>query len=191
MRLTTVIARISSLLAVIAGAVAVSAPSQDALADAVSALQRSDLVSAERILRQDVQAHATDGDAFALLAVVLDQEKKYEEAERSYRRAFSLGGQTVALLNNYGNHLLSLKQPKQAELQFRKAVTVDAGNVNARVQLARLSLEQRSPADALKHLGHLPVALQQRSDVALMRMQAEYELKNTSAADAISDRLSS
>ena len=191
MRLTAAIARISSFLAVIAGAVAVSAQSQDALTEAVSALQRSDLVSAERILREDVQAHATDGDAFALLAVVLDQEKKYPEAERSYRRAFSLSGQTVALLNNYGNHLLSLKQPKPAELQFRKAVALDAGNVNARVQLARLSLEQKSPADALKHLSHLPVALQQRSDVALIRMQAEYELKDTSAADAISDRLSS
>jgi Tfp pilus assembly protein PilF len=191
MRITTALAYIAMNLAAVAGALAVSAPTQDPIAYAMEALQRNDLASAERILREHVQAHATDGEAFALLAVVLDQEKKYSEAERCYRRAFSLSGPNVALLNNYGNHLVSLKQPKEASLQFQKAAALESGNVNARIQLARLSLEQKFAAEALIHLGHLPAGLQKRFDIALMRMQADYELRNASAANAICDRLSS
>jgi tetratricopeptide (TPR) repeat protein len=155
-------------VAVLAAVFAMGARAQDPLADAIAALQQNNFASAERILRLDLQTNARDGDACALLAVVLDQEKKYPEAEGFYRQAFALSGPNVALSNNYGNHLLALKRPKEAQLQFQKTVALDPANVNARVQLARLSLEQKSPAEALAHLNHLPADVQQRSDVVLM-----------------------
>ncbi len=137
--------------------------------EAVQAMQRGDLAAAEQILR----SHPKEPEALGVLGVVLDQEKKYDEAENAYRQALALTPRSAGLLNNYGNHLLATGKPKAAEPVFVKVLAIDPGHVNALVQLARMALEQRKPTEALKYLARVP---DQAAPAFLLRMQAMYEL---------------
>ncbi|MBV8906031.1 MAG: hypothetical protein JOZ22_20530, partial [Acidobacteriia bacterium] len=86
----------------------------DALRTAIEALQKGDAAGAEKILRLEIRARPSDPDALGLLAVVLDQEKKYDEAGKCYQHALALRHVSAALLNNYGNHLLATGQKRDA-----------------------------------------------------------------------------
>lgn len=128
----------------------------DPVAQAVGALQRGDLTSAENTLRSELRAHPNDTPAMEALAVVLDQEKKYADADDVYRRAVALSPRSAGLLNNYGNHLLALGKVDEARNAFARVVAIAPGHVNANVQLARIALERKAPQEALKYLEALP-----------------------------------
>lgn len=128
----------------------------DNVADAVAALERGDAASAEQILRTELQARPKDDVVLGLLAVVLDQEKKYGEADDLYRRALSLAPHSAALLNNYGNHLLATGAVTDARAVFLKVLASDPRHVNANLQLARIALQRKMPAESLKYLQALP-----------------------------------
>src|SRR3954470_10461220 len=114
-------------------AAAFSIAGSDAVSEAVASLQAGDAAHAEQILRDDLRVHPNDGEALGLLGVVLDQQKRYQEADPVYRRAIALGPQSPPLRNNYGNHLLASNHFKQAEGEFLYVIAVDPGNVNARM----------------------------------------------------------
>src|SRR5205823_3221212 len=67
----------ASLLMVFLGCVLVA--QSDAIADAVSYLERGDFSSAEQTLRAELRARPNDIEALDVLGVVLDKEKKYAE----------------------------------------------------------------------------------------------------------------
>jgi Tfp pilus assembly protein PilF len=163
----------------------------DTITGAVDALQRGEFQTAEQILRTEVRKQPNDAEATALLAVVLDQEKKYTEADPVYLRALSLAPSSPPLLNNYGNHLLTIGHGKQARVQFQKVVALQPAHVNARIQLAQLSLDEKLPAEAMTHLSHLPRDKEHSREVLLLRMQASYQLGRSPEAKVILDELRS
>jgi Tfp pilus assembly protein PilF len=85
-----------------------AAPAQtDLIAESVDALQKGDFTTAETKLHAELKTHTQNADALGVLGVVLDQQKKYSEADTVYRRAVALTPRSPALLNNYGNHLVA------------------------------------------------------------------------------------
>ena len=167
-----------------------SVAGSDAVSEAVALLQAGDAVHAEQILRDDLRLRPNDGEALGLLGVVLDQQKKYQEADPVYRRALALGPQSPPLRNNYGNHLLASSRFKQAQDEFLQVIAVDPSNVNARMQLARLALREKLPAKAASNLNGLPASVRERSDAMLLRMQADYQIGQKTEADRILKQLS-
>lgn len=156
----------------------------DPLSDAIAAMQRGDLASAEQILDAHLHTDPADAAALEVLGVVLDQEKKYGEADRVYHRALALG-RSPGLLNNYGNHLLATGKVKEARQAFLGVLALDPGHVNAEIQLARIALQQKAPAEASTYLDRLPANLRDRPDITLLTMQADYALGKNNQADAL------
>jgi Flp pilus assembly protein TadD len=171
-------------------AVALGIAGSDAIAEAVALLQAGDAEHAEQVLRDDLRVQPNDGEALGLLGVVLDQQKKYQEADPVYRRALALEPQAPRLRNNYGNHLVASNRFKQAEDEFLHVIAVDPSNTNARMQLARLALREKLPAKAVANLNGLPASIRERPDAMLLRMQAEYQMGHKAAADRILELLS-
>ena len=161
------------------------AAQDDPINQAVSALQGGDLASAERILQTHLATHPNDGVALEVMGAVLDQAKKFSEADDVYRRALQITPQSPGLLNNYGNHLLSVGKPKEAQAAFAKVLALDPKHANAAVQMTRLALEQHAPADANRYLARLPADVANRPDVMLLRLRADYGLHRTAEADAL------
>jgi tetratricopeptide (TPR) repeat protein len=162
----------------------------DVLGDAVSALEAGHANEAEQLLRRELHRQPANGDALALLAVVLDKEGKFAEASDAYRRAIVLEPRSAPLRNNFGNHLLLQERFGEAEREFLRVLDLDPANTNARLQVARIELRQNAPGKALTSLTTLPADVQNRPDVLLLRMQALYKLGKRAEADAIYDRLS-
>lgn len=134
----------------------VDAQESEAIPDAVAALQRGDLANAEGALKSELSAHPNDTAALGLLGVVLDQETKYSEADDVYRRAVALSPRSPSLLNNYGNHLAAMGRIEEARKAFVQVVAIAPSHVNANVQLARIAMDRKMPAAAVKYLQALP-----------------------------------
>ena len=166
------------------------AAEDDAISRAVEALGRGDLPSAEQLLQAQLRARPNDGAALEVLGVVLDQEKKYAEADGVYRRALAISPRSPSLLNNYGNHLLATGKGSEARKIFLEVIGINAGNANALVQLARIALERKVAAEAIGYLDRVPADVKGRPDVVVLRMQADYALGRKKEADAILTRLS-
>ena len=132
----------------------------------MAALQRGDLSSAEKILRTELERRPEDVTAQGVLGVVLDQEKKFAEADAVYRRAVAASPKSASLLNNFGNHLLAMGKLAEARKVFLEVLALNPGQTNANVQLATIALRQKSPAEALRYLNKLPAQAQQSPAVA-------------------------
>src|SRR5690349_7239001 len=107
----------------------------DAISDAVAALERGDLANAEQSLQGLLNTRPNDAAALGVLGVVLDQEKKYREADGVYRRALAVSPRSAALLNNYGNHLIATGKSAEARKVFVQVLALNPGQPNALVQL--------------------------------------------------------
>jgi tetratricopeptide (TPR) repeat protein len=168
----------------------VRADEADAVPQAIEALQRGDFPSAERLLRMRLQKQPNDIEALSVLGPVLDQEKKYAEADKVYRRVLAKAPPEPALLNNYGNHLLAIGATIEARKTFLKVIGLDAENGNAVVQLARLAFERKAPSEATGYLDRLPASARDRPDIMILQMQADYALQRDAQGDAMLARLS-
>lgn len=144
------------------------AAEDDPVANAVEALHRGDLASAEQTLRAELREHPGDSAAQEVLGVVLDQEKKFSEADAVYRRALAASPHSAPLLNNFGNHLLATGKLTEARKVFLEALALNPGQANANVQLATIALRLKSPAEALRYLDKLPAEAQQSPAVATL-----------------------
>ena len=67
-----------------------AADQSPAVREAVASMRRGDFRSAEKTLRTEVQAHASDSWALSLLGVALDNQKKFPEADEFHLRAVAL-----------------------------------------------------------------------------------------------------
>ena len=143
-----------------------AAVDNDAVSEAVAALQRGDLASAEQRLRADLRRHPANIAAQEVLGVVLDQEKKFDEADAVYRGALAASPHSAHLLNNFGNHLLATGKLAEARKTFLEVLTLNPDQTNANVQLATIALRLKSPAEALRYLNKLPAEVQQNPGVA-------------------------
>lgn len=170
-------------------AIALSAAQGDAISQAVAALQSGDLASAEQILSAELKQRPNNADALEVLGVVLDQEKKYTEAEAVYRRAIALSPHSPPILNNYGNHLVTTGKREEARAMFLKVLALNPQQVNACVQLSRIALQNKSAAEAAC-LDRLPASAQEAMDVSILRMQVDYALGRNAAANQLLAQIS-
>jgi tetratricopeptide (TPR) repeat protein len=146
--------------------------------EAVAALQHSDFLAAEKLARAALQSHPNDPALLSLLAVSLDGQKRYTEADQLHRRAIAAAPQSPDALNNYANHQLAQGSPDAARATYLKVIVLDPAHFNATAQLARLALARKNGAEALEYLKRLPDA----PNIAILRMQAAYLAGDTAEA---------
>ena len=81
---------------------------------AVSALQAGDMRDAEARFKKVLSKHPLHPGALNLLAVVLTQLGRFEEAERTVKLALKESAGSDATFYNYGIILKSLRRPEEA-----------------------------------------------------------------------------
>ena len=127
---------------------------------------------AEQVLRPALREHSNDADALGWMGVILDAEKRYDEAESFYGRALKLDPNSPALLNNIGNHYLARGNALRARQAYLKVVAVDPAHGNANLHLAQMSVAARDGRAALGYLARLPASDLLQVAVELLRAQA-------------------
>lgn len=136
------------------------------------ALEQGNFSQAESLLRPALAEHPNDARALGLMAVILDAEKRYEDAESFYDRALKLDPRSPALLNNIGNHYLEKGDFGRAKEAYLKVVTVDPAHPNANLHLAQMSVATKDGQAALEYLARLPEGTRSELPVELLRAQA-------------------
>ena len=124
-----------------------------------------------------------------LLAIVLDLNRKPEEANRHFRRAVELQPDAAVLRTNFGASLMRLGQAAEAAEQFRKALELEADNPTASFNLGTILLQQGRPEQALPRLEK---AYAKQSDVyenAYQLAYCRFLLGKYAAADEILQKL--
>jgi len=125
---------------------------------AIAAMQRGDYAAAERELRVEVAAHPAEAPALSLLGVALDNENKLQEAAAFHKQALAAAPNSIDVLGNYGNHLMLAGDEEGAWQMYAKVAEIDPANSGANLQLARLALKRKGPAEARRYLSHVPDA---------------------------------
>ena len=157
--------------------------------DAVAALQRGDLPTAEQKILAELKLHPTEAEALSLLGAVFDNQKKFEEAGQNHKLAMANSPNSAGILNNYGNHLLFTGNPQGAREIFLRAVALEPGDDYANVQLAQLALKANHGQEALGYLDHLPAQQLETPSVAVFRLIALDQVGNRTEAGLVFDRL--
>ncbi len=134
--------------------------------------QQGRTAEAENRLRSILQSHPGDLDALSLMAVILDSERHYSEAQEFYTRALAISPRSAAVLNNLGNHYLAEGNLKKAQESFRAVITIDPHHANANLQLAQMSLQAGQGTTALGYLTRLKAADQAEPVAQLLMAQA-------------------
>src|SRR5437762_14150046 len=80
---------------------------RNVLQQAAAEFQQGEPAKAIQTLRAALQRAPGDPAGLGLLGVVLDAEKRYDEAESAYKQALSVAPRSPSLLNNLGNHYLA------------------------------------------------------------------------------------
>jgi len=155
------------------------------LQKAASDFQQGKVSEAERTLRAALKQAPRDPGALGLLGVILDSQKRFDEAEGQYKLALALVPRSASVLNNLGNHYIAAGDSAKARTTFLKVVAVEPGHPNANLQLARLSVEAKQGAAALKYLGRLPKDDQASLPAQLLRAQALREGGRLPEAEAL------
>ena len=135
-------------------------------------MERGDFALAEQTARGELRLHPQDALAWSVLGASLDKQGKFPEAEDAHRRAVGIASGSADVLNNYGNHQLAAGQPAAARATYQKVLALDAGNLNANVQLARLALSDKDGSEASRYLRQLPAVRQNAPAIAALRLAA-------------------
>ncbi len=109
-----------------------------------------------------------------MLGVILDQEKKYAEAESYYHKALRLDPGSISILNNLANHDMATGNLREAHDIFLRVLARDPHQVNANIQLARMSIAAHEGWPALRNLDALPDVARKNPAVEILRANALY-----------------
>jgi tetratricopeptide (TPR) repeat protein len=163
--------------------------SSSSFGQAVEAFQQGHYAEAEKTARALVHENPGDARPLALLAIILDARKKYQEAEPYYLRALRLAPNSVSLHNNLGNHYVAQGEVSRARAQYLKVVELDPHHPNANLQLAEMSIKAKDGASALKYLSRLPESAFARPGPALLLAQALHLAGKTKQAEQALDQM--
>ena len=152
----------------------------------IADLNQHQYARAEATLKAALDDHPRDAEAFGLMGVILDAQKRYADAESFFQRALRLSPATSTFFNNLGNHYLAQDNLELADEAYRKAVQVNPRDRNANSQLAKISVTRKQGRTALHYLGQLPSQDQANPAVQLLRAQA---LKLTGEVSAAENQL--
>lgn len=165
-------------------------PAADHFQDAANAFERGDVASAEAILTAILRSQPNDAPALGLLAVVLDTQKKYSEADGVYRRALAITPNSASLLNNFGNHQVATGDAIAARKTFLKVVALRPDHPNANLQLAAIAADRKNGPESLHYLHRLGTSQPSPPQLILLRMRALYLCKRDAEANELLLRLS-
>jgi len=151
--LSVAFAALSSLLPLVAmPQLRIPAESATEFEQAVALFQAGNYEAALRQTEPLGRRHPDIAEIQHLLAIVLDLNRRPEEANQHFRRAVELQPQSVGFRTNFGASLMRLGQASEAERQFRYALELEPNHPTASFNLGTTLLQQGRPAEALPWL---------------------------------------
>ncbi|MGI9072295.1 MAG: tetratricopeptide repeat protein, partial [Bryobacteraceae bacterium] len=131
-------------------------PTAEAVLDEASSdFSQGRTAAAENRVDSILKEHPADVRALLLKGAVLDAEQRYNDAERYYGRALKLAPNSAQVLNNVANHYLTSGDRDQARKLYMMTVAIDAHHINANLQLAQISVDEKQGRQALTYLSRL------------------------------------
>jgi len=146
--------------------------SATAMARAADLLRQEQPQEAEKILLPLVKAEPGSAAAWNLLGAALDEQNKHEQAQAAFEQAAKLAPRAAPVWNNLGNHYVACGNPAKALESFRKVLALDPAHPNANLQIARIAVDRKDGAEALRRLDKLPDPESMGAGVALLRARA-------------------
>jgi tetratricopeptide (TPR) repeat protein len=128
------------------------------LFQAQAQLSKGDLAGAEASAWKMLSADPNDKDALTLLGIVRGQQQRYTEAESLFRRVVQLDSASASGHQNLGNALLAQGKGDDALNEYKEAESHAPGNVEIKVDLARLYAGKGAFAEGLSYLTSIPPA---------------------------------
>lgn len=130
----------------------ISAESFTESEQAVAPFQAGHYDAARRQTEPLGRRHPEVAEIQHLLAIVLDLNRRPEEANQRFRRAVQLEPQPVGFRTNFGASLMRLGQASEAERQFRHALELEPNHPTASFNLGTTLLQQGRPGEAFPWL---------------------------------------
>ena len=162
----------------------------DQLEDAAHAFEKGDVATAQTIVNEVLRTNPNDASALGLLAVVLDTQQKYADAEAVYRRALAIAPNSASLLNNLGNHELAIGDSIAARKTFLRVIALRPEHPNANLQLAAIAADQKNGPESLHYLQRIRDSQPLTPQLILLRVRALYLCKHDAEADELLLKLS-
>jgi tetratricopeptide (TPR) repeat protein len=126
--------------------------SEPSLGLARSAFQAGKLSEAEQALRGVLDKHPDDAGALVLMGIVLDAQKQFQNAESYYQRALRIAPSSEQVVNDFANHYLAEGDRSHARELYLRTVALDPQHVNANLQLAQMSVDDKQGQAAVAYL---------------------------------------
>lgn len=145
---------------------------QTLLDEASSAYRQGKTAEAARIIDTILKDHPSEPGALVLMGVVLDAQQRYNDAETYYQRALKVAPGSPQVLNNAANHFLAAGNRKRARELYLKTIAIEPGQVNANLQLAQMSVDDKEGRQALAYLNRIAEKAGSDSGVVLLRARA-------------------
>ena len=123
-----------------------------ALDRAREAIQQQQAQQAEAITRAAMPNCPGNAEAYGLLGMSLDGQRKYGAARDAFLTAIALAPDWAPLHNNLAMSYLHAGNHVAAEAEFHKALRIDPQNETATLSLANLSIERKQFQAALQLL---------------------------------------
>src|SRR5215207_219496 len=117
--------------------------SDEPLKLALEHFDRGNFGIAERYFRDAVEKAPRDVTAWVGLAASYDRVRRFDLADKAYRTAIALSGETVQILNNQGYSYMLRGDLAKARSKFRKAHEKEPGNPVIANNLALLDSSYR------------------------------------------------
>ena len=160
-----------------------------ALDEAAAAFEQGRADEADQKLNSFLKSHPADLRALLLKGAILDSLERWGEAEGYYQRALKLAPNSAQALNNVANHYLASGDRVSARQFYLKAIAVDPHHVNANLQLAQMSVQDKHGQQALGYLRRLGDAGNSDPAALLLLVQALALSGQCQAASPILKRL--
>ena len=105
-----------------------------------------------RVIEPLGRRHPEIAEIQHLLAIILDLNRRPEEANQHFRRAVELQPSSAVLRTNFGASLMRLGHASAAAEQFREALELEPNHPTASFNLGTILLQQGDPENALPWL---------------------------------------
>lgn len=128
---------------------------QDPVDQAAADFEQGRAADAAQKLDVFLKDHPADLRALILKGAALDSLQRYDDAEPFYQRALKIAPGSAQVSNNAANHYLARGDRRRARELFLRTLTIDPAHVNANLQLAQMSVDDKRGAEALVFLNRL------------------------------------
>jgi len=99
--------------------------------EALAVHRLGDLVNAQKKYRAILRRAPRNFDVNYLLGLIFLQSGQFEDADRQFSRAIKINPNSSKAFNDRGNALLELNRPKEALVNYDKAIALDANFTDA------------------------------------------------------------